>query len=557
MISKIFRAVAIAAVSLVFASCAKLPLILVEQVGPEISTGNKGESLYYSPSAPSLGSNQEEIINGFLYAGNGPQNDYSIARKYLTVSNSSKWHPSTETLIQSGQAVVLANSGTRIRVKINFDARVDENGIYSSEPGSSRILEFRLLQENGEWRISSAPNLTSLVAPNFAVLFKAVPVYFWDQSFSYLVPDLRWFPTRASLATKLTNALLTGPSQWLSSAVQNIFPIGTKLNINSVTVENGTAAIDLNATALKVPAWKRPYLRSQILATLGSVEGVTQVSISVERTVQSIGSGASGIPESTSTLPVVLTEAGLSHIAGLSLFEINGTKQLVSKQAASQFALSSDESLVALLGGGSVYSYTLDTLNKAGRLIDNRAGLNNPSVGPFNEVWTSTSRAGSELRITDVDGTVVSLPNPFGFSAAIRSLALSAEGSRVAIVHDPVRGVSVDVYAVVRDKNRKVIGLGSHLAISDFGPHAKTISWVDHTSLVSFFTDSVGFQTALEVKVGGPKSVGTRTIQGSAVVTVPGGTRYYLDSSGNLFASKSFGWDRLRAGVLALRMAGQ
>lgn len=544
-------------ITVLLASCAKLPVIATNQLGPEITTSDKNDSLYYSPSGPTAGSTQEQIINGFLYAGNGPQDDYSVARKFLTKNYSSKWHPSTETLIQSGQTQLVSNAGTKIRLKVKFDARVNAQGNYLSEPESSRILEFRLLQEDGEWRIASAPDLTSLLAPNYKVLFQAVPVYFWDKSFSYMVPDVRWFPTRASLPTRLTNALIAGPSPWLAQAVQNIVPTGTKLNINSVTVDAGTASIDFNSSALKVPSWKRPYLRSQLLATLGSVDGVTQVSISVERTVQAIGTGASGMPEDASILPIVLTKDGLSHVAGTSMFDIRGTKDLIQKQGATDFCISTDESLVVLLGQGRVSSYNLGLLRNSSQLIDDRPGLVTPSIDPFNNIWTASEKRGANIRITDILGGQKLVANPFGSKASIRSVAVSAEGSRVAILHDPIKGVSVDVFAVLRDKSRKVIGLGNPVSLSEFGAAVDFISWSDHSTITGLVRGSDGYQSTVQVMVGGPMSAPRRTTNGVSAITVLGDGQYYLDGTGSLFVSRSIGWDRLRSAVTAIHMAGQ
>jgi hypothetical protein len=539
------------------ASCAKLPSIPVNQLGPEFTSNDTNESLYYSPAGPTDGISQEQVINGFLYAGNGPQDDYAVARKFLTKNYSSQWHPSAETLIQSGATEVVSNTGTKIRLLVNFDARVNSQGNYLTETGSGRTLEFKLLQENGEWRISSAPDLTVLLAPNFKVLFQPISVYFWDKSFSYLVPDVRWFPTRASLPTRLTNALIAGPSAWLTPAVQNVVPSGTKLNINSVTVVEGTASIDFNATALKIPSWKRPYLRSQLLATLGSVEGVTQVSVSIERTVQAIGAGASGVPAAASMLPIVLTEDGLSHIAGTSLFDILGTKELVEKQTATDFATSIDESIIVLLGQGKVVSYNLGLLKNATQLIDDRSKLLTPSIDPFNDVWTASSAPGATIRITDVLGEQHVLNNPYGSRGVIRAIAVSAEGSRIAILHKPVRGVAVDVFAILRDKYGKVTGLGAPLTLTEFGSRVDAISWSGHSTLTGLSRDSIGFQSTVEVMVGGPKVVQRRTSDGVGVVTVLGGNQYYIDEKGGLFVSRSLGWDRMRAGISAIHTAGQ
>ena len=557
MIAKLLKALSLASAVCLLTACVALPMNSTNELGPELSSSDSNESLYYSPSGPTDGSNQEQILNGFLYAGNGPQDDYAVARKFLTLNYSSKWHPTYETLIQTGDVKILTNTGTKIRIEVHYDARVLDDGTYLPEPGSSRVLEFRLLQESGEWRISSAPNVTTLLAPNFEVLFKPIPVYFWDKSFSYLVPDVRWFPTRASLATKLTNALIAGPTKWLAPAVQDILPEGTKLNINSVTVDNGLASIDFNASALKIPSWKLPYLRSQLLATLGAIDGLNQVSISVERTPQVIGVGASGMPENSSNLPVILTRDGLSHVAGTTQLAIVGTKELLAKQSAKSFALSSDETMVVLLTPNGISVHNIGVLDNSSRLIDNRKGLITPNVDSLNNIWTVSDRPGAAIRVTDFLGTQVNLANPFGSAGRIKAIAISSEGSRLAVVQQTKTSDRVVVFAVVRDKTRRVLSLGPAEQIFGFGKEVGSLSWLDQTSLIGLNKNSEGFQNVVTVIVGGPADNGQATVSGKWFASDNNGTQYYLNDGGALYVSNSFGWNFVRSDVLALRMAGQ
>ena len=555
--AKFLKLVALTSVIFVLAACAKLPSILTNQLGPQVVTSDKNESLYYSPSSPVTGSTQEQILDGFLYAGNGPQDDYAVARKYLTIGFSPKWNPAQETLIQNGENKIVSNTGTKIRLLVHFDAKVNQDGTYEQTPGSSRILEFHLLQESGQWRIALAPDLTILLQPNFNVLFKALPVFFWDKSLAYLVPDVRWFPTKASLATRLTNALIAGPTSWVQPAVQNLLPAGTKLNINSVTISGGLASVDLNANALKLPTWRRPYLRSQLLATLGGIDGVTRVNISLERSVPEVPQGPSGMPGNTSNLPVLLTKNGLSHIAGTALFEIRGTKQIVVDTKATAFAISGDETLVALLGKGSVYSYSLGLLTSKLQVIDARTGLLQPTIDAFNGIWSASSTSGAFIRVTSPNGTQVSIANPYGNSVSIRQLAVSPEGSRLAIVHDTLHGTSVDLFPIVRDANRKVVSLGSPITLGDFGPNTDTISWVDHINLDGISRDSTGHQQTVSDVIGGASIIGRPTFDATAIVTTVGGSQYYLNREGTLFASKGLGWEQIQTNILGVRMAGQ
>lgn len=538
------------------ASCASLPLVNTNKLGPEILTNELQESLYYSPAGPSSGDSQDEIITGFLYAGNGPQDDYAVARQFLTRGFSSKWQPGVETLIQTGPTKVVSDAGTKIRIQISYDARITEDGTFVSEPGSVREIEFRLLQENNQWRIASAPNLTSLLKPNFEVLFNAVSVYFWDKSLSYLIPDVRWFPVKASLATKLTNTMLAGPNDWLAPAVQSIFPKGTKLNINSVTVAGGLASIDLNATALKIPTWKLPYLKSQLLATLSAVPNLTQVSISIQRTVLNISTTSSGIPNTSSNLPVILTDTDLSRIAGTEPMPLTVASKYVQKLNATAFSLSNDSNYLALRGEGTIYVYNLGVLTTQERMIDSRANLLAPTIDAFNAVWTATSTPGDPIRVVDQAGSTVMLENPYPGSIAIRELVLSPEGTRLAIVHDSYAGTMVDVYPVIRDKNRTVVSLADPLPLPALGTNIRSLTWSDRTTLMGIALVNK-LQQVRTLQLGGSVRDGKVMIDGVSLVSTLGDNLYYLNKDGEVLASKGASWEVVQRGVKSLRMSGQ
>jgi hypothetical protein len=539
------------------AACATLPTLNSNQLGPEVQQDRNNETLYYSPTGPLENATQEQVISGFFYAGNGPQDDYAVAREFLTPNFASKWKPANETLIQSGNTRVVANTGTKVQIEIPFDARITSDGTYKSTPKSTQIIEVRLLQVAGQWRISAAPNLTILLRPNFNVLFEPVSIYFWDSTLSYLVPDLRWFPTRAALATRVTNALLKGPSPWLAPSVQTMIPEGTKLNINSVTVTQGSANVDLSVKALEIPESLRPFLKSQLLATLGGIDGISDVIISIQRTRQEIATGASGMPSSPSTLPIVLTKDSLIRFVGSSPLEISVANDLIAGVRARGFSLSSDESLLALLGDRGVTVYTLGLIGVKGKLIDSRSRLINPTIDPFGKIWSTTSAQGSELFVSGVGGEQVKLQSPLGRSVSVKAMALSPEGTRLAILHSESSGSFASVFSVIRDKEKQVIGFSGPLAIDGFNETSASISWADRVSLVGLSKDSEGDQAVITVGVGGVVTVGRPTIRGTQVVSAPGGTFHYLNESGDFFSAQNFTWTNTLKNVLNLRMAGQ
>ena len=96
------RLIALLAIAMVLTGCAQLPRTGAIGIGPNVELESESEFLYYSPSAPSEGDSQQQILSGFLSAGNGPQNDYAVARSYLTPAFQPKWSPSDEVLVQDG-----------------------------------------------------------------------------------------------------------------------------------------------------------------------------------------------------------------------------------------------------------------------------------------------------------------------------------------------------------------------------------------------------------------------------------------------------------------------
>ena len=275
--------------TLLLAGCATLPTELDVQAGPELVAPTGQEFSYYSPASPAIGASAQEIVSGFLAAGTGPQNDYAVARQYLSADFAQRWQPTAETLIRSGAPSFRESGDTVQLVDVSLGARLDEHCRYSDlSPAESATLRFQLVREAGEWRIAAAPNLTVVTQPVFSVVFSAFPIYFVDTRYRFLIPDLRWFPSRASTPTRLVTALLAGPSSWLDNSATSAIPEGTGLTINAVSVEAGVARVDFDANALAADAASRQVMLTQLRSTLIQISGVTQVAISVNNSPQDI-----------------------------------------------------------------------------------------------------------------------------------------------------------------------------------------------------------------------------------------------------------------------------
>ncbi|MDQ1595437.1 MAG: hypothetical protein QOH40_1993, partial [Arthrobacter pascens] len=97
---------AIVAVVLLFvASCAQIPRSGPVGKSTDESAGNPNAPVFF-PVAPRTGSSPEAVIEDFYLAGSGYEDDYAVARQYLTQASSVAWKPDQRTLVFRSERVV-------------------------------------------------------------------------------------------------------------------------------------------------------------------------------------------------------------------------------------------------------------------------------------------------------------------------------------------------------------------------------------------------------------------------------------------------------------------
>jgi len=310
---------------LVISGCAQLPSSGPVASGPVIDVGGNEDFAFYSPSGPQLDDNQTDIVSGFINAHIGPQNDYAIAREFLTEDFAAAWNPQEEVLIRSSTPTYEQIGGSRQQVTVRTLATVDQFGEYQALEGvEPRTLFFNLVQEQGQWRIDSAPNLTVVSSPVFAVVFQSYPIYFFDRGYRYLVSDVRWFPVRSSSSTRMVRALLDGPSEWLQGAVRSAIPDQTTLTIDAVVTEDSVAQVDLSSQALTADSRMRSLMKAQFEKTLTALPTVGSVQLLIDRNIQEIESiNTAQLPLSPGT-PVMLSESSVYRINGSTAIPLAG-----------------------------------------------------------------------------------------------------------------------------------------------------------------------------------------------------------------------------------------
>ena len=142
-----------------------------------------------------------------------------------------------------------------------------------------------LAKENGEWRINTLPAGLLVAEYSFTSLYQPYDLYFVGNGTS-LVPDPIYLPALnnpANVASALMKALLNGPSKWLKPAVSTAIPPNTTLSVDSVTITDGIADVQLSDSVLALPDPQRSLLAAQIAYTLKQAGGVKGVAIKVNQ----------------------------------------------------------------------------------------------------------------------------------------------------------------------------------------------------------------------------------------------------------------------------------
>jgi len=534
--------------------CMGIPTSGGVQEGPQIDDRLNPEFVAL-PSDPRPGSSQEEILADFMLAARSPQGGYAVARQFLSTDEADTWLPDAGTLIRpDGTSPVISTVGEdRLDYTVTSTAQVDQDGLYTEEqPTVSTTLQFVFVQEDGEWRISDAPDGIVLAQNSFNAGFREQAVYFFDPSFTYLVPDVRWFPARLTSPNRLVQALLAGPAQPLQQgAVITAFPEATDLGESFVDQRADSFVVDLSSEALAASPIERDRMRQQLAATLDS----PNVEITVrdaELDTPDLAASAAVINPFVDGPALVGTADDFGFDVGSGISPIAGVTGPVVATGATGAALAADKLSVAFRGADG-NAYVARAGQSAASLVDDRAGLVVPSLDPFRFVWSAQAASAASLTIFELDGTVREFQSGLPIDAQVVSLDVSRDGTRLLLSLQTPVGPSLVIAGIVRQDNAPV-KLGDLVELPLSAPGLGDATWVNDRS-VAALTTAGEVTSVTSFVIGGPSTV-LGTVNGAT--TIAGGNNgvdglRVLRSSGELWRLQGSAW--VNTGIVASFLA--
>lgn len=512
--------------------------------GPQV---DDTQAFAFVPDGPQEDATPAEIVEGFLRAGSGPADDWATAKLFLAPG--AQWDPRSRVTIDrlADRRATPSADGTSVAVALTTIAAVDADGAYSpTAAGSAETLSYTLARVDDQWRITSAPDGVVLYEEVFPTVYQSASVAYFDPSYSFIVPDVRWFP-RPLVASRIATALVDGqPSAWLAGAVRSAFPDELSLVGRSVTLSSdGIAQVQLPRAALSLDRTTLDRMQTQLVRSLATA-GINEVQMTVEGTPIAASEVSVRVTR-VDPSPAVLTSIGaFGVLAGDAVEPIDGLSDAVESLNPSAVELEADRSLAAVrTQEGTVASALSD-----GRtfLLDDRAGLIAPSIDGQGEIWSVPANAPTQVRAITAEGVPRAVGNAWPDASEIVSMQVSRDGTRIAAIVT-VSGVR-EVWVAGIERENTEVNLGPPHVLSFSQQGAFDLAWLDDTT-VGVLVSADGVDRLRELNVGGRGTEATAP-DGARTLAAGSTSVRVLDDQGRLYSRRGSSWTLVASGIRVL-----
>lgn len=414
---------------------------------------------------PSPGDDPKQIVQGFLRATSNFQPSYAVARQFLTTGAAEKWAPESGVSIYTGS---IQATGNTVILDGRLLGTLGPDRTYTARDQAWRV-NFGLVQEDGEWRISTPPPGLMVASFAFNAFYQSYNLYFIGNG-STLVPDPIHLPNLrnpAGTASVLVSALLNGPSDWLGPAVTSAIPEGTTLSVDAVTISNGVAEVALSDNVLGLNDGQRTLMAAQVLYTLQPT-GVRSVVFTVNQRLYAIPGGDpitfevtldsdfdayAPIPSGT-VEGVYSARAGRVAVTALP-FDPSRTALLPGplgegRWPIDQLAVSATGADVAVVTDGEKVLRRTEAAGGRVRTILRASKLLRPSFTRFSELFAIGQEDGRQRLWVERDGRVSEIASPILGRGRVKAFSISPDGVRMALIRKVDGQTEVGLARIIR-----------------------------------------------------------------------------------------------------------
>lgn len=543
----VLAAVAASLVAALLVGCAGLPVSGPVKLGRVLTDAGEDPAVFFNPDDPSPGMTPQQVVEGFIAAATGPRNDWGTAQLFLTEEFAEEWQPTAGVTVYAPdqRTVTEAAAGEQVDVEIVPEASVDATGAYTAVDGRPTTLSYRLEQVEGEWRIADAPDGIVLDRNRFASVFRSYALMYFDPTWTYLVPDLRWFAVE-NAPTRIAEALIGGrPSPWLADSVVTAFTESAGLVGPSVPVRSQVAEVSLRAAARDLDQLTLDRMQAQLQGSLASarVQGVQMLVDGQPLEATAVSVRTTRI-ESRS---LVLSGRAFGFLSGSELEVIPGLSDAIV--AADPVAVEVDadrQSATVRTLSGEIRRVRRDG---SWSTLDVRGGLIDPSSDAVGYAYSVPADDPSALLAFGPDATAHEVAAAWPGATRVFAIRVSRDGTRLAALVLDGMQPTVVVAGIVRDESGVPQRLSDPKPLGILPSDGVGLVWLDDATL-ALLTSGDEQAAVIEQPVGGPA---TTTRPPENPVAIAGGnesgTVRVLDASGELFSQRGTTWSPVASDV--------
>ncbi|MDO2932745.1 LpqB family beta-propeller domain-containing protein [Paeniglutamicibacter sulfureus] len=554
-------------VVLVLTGCSEIPRNSpVQSIALDGNNNEEGGDVQFTAPGPTEGDGPREIVEDFIQAGVASQDDYKVAREYLTPKQSGVWKGSVRSLVYDDRPSVIPGSNPNTyTIQLELVSEIDEAGIMTEmPPHTTRALDVSLEKVDGQWRISQLPDGIMLDTANFAHVFSPQTLYFYDVTFAYAVPDVRWFPNRTGVAAAMVEALLAGPSEYLENAVVSAFPGGSSLVRSSVPIESQRATVDLgSATFLESTELSRQLMQQQLELTLGGLGSVRSVVMSDEQSEIKIGAKDPEfeVAEVNPAVPdtqIGVVDDALYYLKGRSLRLVGGIGDIAGYQPRLP-AMSPLGNRYAFLNGSLTSLIVVDEEGRSS-VVATGEDLVRPSMDAHGWTWTVDNSSATSVLAVPADPTVNGKVRPItadGLTDAnVSSLRVSRDGTRALIVSSKDGQTSVAIAGILRDADGAPRGFAPPKNIYPDVPATQAV-WNSDVSVIVSSASTTERVTAEEISLTGTRVKYLPLLGMVGLSAGPGDRRpVYAETNDEIYSRVGSSWHEMEDMVRDLSYPG-
>ncbi|MBW3092522.1 hypothetical protein KIH79_06095 [Bifidobacterium sp. 82T10] len=400
----------------------------------------QSKRVYTTPDGPETDAQPEAIVTGFLDAlPAGVQDDgYRVAREFLTDEAAESWNGDKSAIIydgavstrrktnSTGTSDTQSDGSVIVVVSVNATGRLDKQGLFSAAGAGDATVDYRLVRQDGQWRISELPDGVIISESDFEQVYRQVSVYRTDRTRAVLIPDVRWFSWR-NWRTLAVRESLASPPDWLAGAAVDLNTADVRLAVNTVPMTDGDMHVQLTDDIAAMNDDDRALLVHLIRLTLG--DGTASDAVKVTSDNGDYSAADNGMMLAAS-LPVT----GMYTLSGGNVVSLRSASPLrVAQTGGFDGALG----FVYADGGGAVLraDHAVECLaddgSSCGLLFSGRR-MRAIVKGVDGEIW-AIGEDGRSLFVSR-DGVTSRVAVPWlDDGTAMTAIAVSPEGSRLAV----------------------------------------------------------------------------------------------------------------------------